>query len=45
MDKILQFFKNLNNRFQGLTPVNKAVALGLLALEHVLRSTWLRQIP
>ncbi len=32
MEKILQFLQNLGTRFQELTPTNKAVALGLVAL-------------
>lgn len=46
MDKILDFFKNLGTRFQELSPVNKAVALGLAALilgSFLAISLWVQQ--
>ena len=46
MEKLLQFFQNLGQRFQELTPTNKAVALGLLALilgSVMAMSLWLQE--
>ena len=46
MEKLLQFLQGLGQRFQELTPTNKAVALGLVALimgSFMAMSLWLQE--